>query len=144
MDPVYAPWGLGDTVFYGPPAVASPAAGDRWRGGEAYDIVWDTAGAPAGSSVGLTLWQGGTCAGNGGVRVALVSARTPDDGRFRFAVPAGLPPRDDYLLQVPTTPPLAVWSWQWPWEAGLLGGVSGAAAAHMLGQLQLELGPGRT
>jgi hypothetical protein len=53
VDPVYAPWGLSDAVFYGPPAVASPAAGDRWRGGESYDIVWDAAGAPAGSQVGM-------------------------------------------------------------------------------------------
>ncbi len=105
LDPLYAPWGLSDAVFYGPPAVASPAAGDRWRGGESYDIVWDPAGAPAGSSVGLTLWQGGTCAGSGGVRVAVVSARTLDDGLFRFAVPAGLPPRDDYLVQVTLQPP---------------------------------------
>ncbi len=100
MDPVFAPWGLSDSVFYGPPAVASPATGDRWRAGEAYDVLWDPAGAPSGSSVGLTLWQGGTCTERGGVRVAVLSVRTADDGRFRFAVPRGLPPRDDYLVQV--------------------------------------------
>ena len=32
--------------------------------------------------------------------MAKISGPTPDDGRFRFKVPAGLPPRDDYFVRV--------------------------------------------
>ena len=33
-------------------------------------------------------------------QVALIVGLTPDDGRYRFTVPAGLPPRNDYFVRV--------------------------------------------
>jgi hypothetical protein len=99
LDTRYGPWGVGDAVFVGPPAVSSPAAGDRWRAGQVYTVIWNPAGS-GGSWVSLTLWQGGTCLSTGGIRVAILSSQTPDDGRFQYTVPAGLPPRNDYVVQV--------------------------------------------
>jgi hypothetical protein len=100
FDPSLAPWGLGDNVFIGPPAVASPAAGDRWIAGKEYTVVWDAEGAAAGSQVGLTLWRTASCPGLGGAQVAVISLRAPDTGRLLFTVPAGLPPRADYFVRV--------------------------------------------
>ena len=100
FDARFPSWGLGEALFAGPPAVSSPASGDRWRVGQSYTVVWNTAGSPGASWVILTLWQGGTCPSSGGIRVAVISSRTSDDGSFLYSVPAGLPPRDDYVVQV--------------------------------------------
>ena len=107
LNPSCGRWGMGygdgstaTGTFAGPPYVSQPQAGDAWRPGGTYKVVW----SGSGGATDVYLWKGdGNCASASGVRVAKVARRKVTTvgapSSVTYTVPAAFT-GDKFFLQV--------------------------------------------
>lgn len=81
----------------------TPNGGEKWRAGSRKDITWNSTGNP-GSVVRLDLFRKGQFQ-------FVIENNTPNDGVFRWRIPADLTPGPGYVVRVRSTSDPAIFDY---------------------------------